>query len=167
MDEAEWRVATEEIRRVFGQRMTPSDSSELVDVLLPVGRTGIELLLGVDESHVPSEQRDAMRSLQDAITDRVDGTHEVAGVFISAEPLPIQMLAKALQRMGGNPVIPLTLKQAQLLCSLEVDLFDVLEPIHELVDVAASRPEDDLINAAGGLLANIATLIERYDASAD
>ena len=53
MQESEWLEATEEIRRVFGQRMKSSDTFELVDVLLPVGRTGVEVLLGVDESHGP------------------------------------------------------------------------------------------------------------------
>ena len=38
MQESEWLAATEEIRSVFGQRTRSSDSFELVDVLLPVGR---------------------------------------------------------------------------------------------------------------------------------
>ncbi|MCZ6461579.1 MAG: hypothetical protein O6705_05015, partial [Actinobacteria bacterium] len=61
-------------------------------------------------------------------------------------------------------VIPLTLEQAQQICSLDVDLFDLLEPMFELVEVAASRTEDDLSNAADVLLTNIAILIERYRA---
>ena len=43
MQESEWLTATQEIRSVFGQRMRSTDSFELVDVLLPVGRTGIEV----------------------------------------------------------------------------------------------------------------------------
>ena len=64
-------------------------------------------------------------------------------------------------------MIPLTLSQAQQLASLDIDPFDVLEPIHELVEVAASRPDDDLVNAAGGLLDNIAALLERYGVFGD
>lgn len=164
MQEAEWLAGTQEIRRIFGQRMISTESFELVDVFLPVGRTGVEVLLGVDESHLLSEQRDAMYTLQDTMASRVDGMHEVVGVFVSAEPVPRRMLARALGRMGTNEVIPFTLKQAQQVASLEVDLFDVLEPILELVEVAASRPEDDLSNAADELLTDIAILIDRYGA---
>jgi len=75
----------------------------------------------------------------------------------------------ALGRMGtkegvDKSVIPLTLEQAQQVCSLDVDLFDLLEPMFELVEVAASRTEDDLSNAADELLTNIAILVERYRA---
>ena len=92
MQESEWLAASEEIRSVFGQRMRSSDSFELVDVLLPVGRTGIEVLLGVDESHIASEQRDAMYTLHDAMTSRSDGTNQVVGVFVSAESVPTPSL---------------------------------------------------------------------------
>ena len=169
MQEAEWLVATQEIRRVFGGRMTPMESFELVDVFVPVGRTGLEVLLGVDESHLPSEQRDAMYTLQDTMTTRVGGDVEVVGVFVSAKPLPSRVLAMALPRMKTNggvdqSVIPLTLQQAHLVASLDVDVFDLLDPMFELVEVAASRPEDDLSNAADELLTNIAILVERYRA---
>ncbi len=162
VDEAEWRAASTELRRVFGRQMTPADRSEFVDVFVPVGRIGVELVVGVDESHVSSEQLDSLYRLQDAMAERVDGETEIVGVFISAEQIPNPTLASALGRMDGNEVIPLTLSQAQQLASLDVDPFDVLEPIHELVEVAASRPDDDLVNAAGGLLDNIAALLERY-----
>ena len=73
----------------------------------------------------------------------------------------------ALGRMGtkegvDKSVIPLTLEQAQRVSSLDVDLFDLLEPMFELVEVAASRTEADLSNAADELLTNIAILVERY-----
>ena len=144
------------------------ESFELVDVFVPVGRTGLEVLLGVDESHLPSEQRDAMYTLQDTMATRAGGV-EVVGIFISAEPLPPRVLAMALGRMGtkegvDESVIPLTLEQAQQVSSLDVDLFDLLEPMLELVEVAASRTEDDLGNAADELLTNIAILVERYRA---
>ncbi len=169
MQEAEWLAATNEIRQVFGGRMTTMESFELVDVFVPVGRTGLEVLVGVDESHVPSEQRDAMYTLQETMATRIGGDVDVVGVFVSAEPLPPRVLAKALGRMGTNEgvdksVIPLTLEQAQQVCSLDVDLFDLLEPMFELVEVAASRTEDDLSNAADELLTNIAILVERYRA---
>jgi len=136
-------------------------------VFVPVGRTGLEVLLGVDESHLPSEQRDAMYTLQDTMAARVGGDVEVVGIFVSAEPLPPRVLAMALGRMGtkegvDESVIPLTLEQAQQVSSLDVDLFDLLEPMFELVEVAASRTEDDLSNAADELLTNIAILVERY-----
>ncbi len=167
MQEAEWLAATKEIRQVFGGQMTTMESFELVDVFVPVGRTGLEVLLGVDESHLPSEQRDAMYTLQDTMATRVGGDVDVVGVFLSAEPLPPRVLAMALGRMGtkegvDKSVIPLTLEQAQQVCSLDVDLFDLLEPMFELVEVAASRTEDDLNNAADELLTNIAILVERY-----
>jgi len=138
-------------------------------VFVPVGRTGLEVLLGVDESHLPSEQRDAMYTLQDTMATRLGGDVEVVGVFVSAEPLPPRVLAMALGRMGtkegvDESVIPLTLEQAQQVSSLDVDLFDLLEPMFELVEVAASRTEDDLSNAADELLTNIAILVERYRA---
>ena len=167
MQEAEWLAATKEIRQVFGGRMKPMENFELVDVFVPVGRTGLEVLLGVDESHLPSEQRDAMYTLQDTMAARVGGDVEVVGIFVSAEPLPPRVLAMALGRMGtkegvDESVIPLTLEQAQQVSSLDVDLFDLLEPMFELVEVAASRTEDDLGNAADELLTNIAILVERY-----
>lgn len=138
-------------------------------MFVPVGRTGLEVLLGVDESHLPSEQRDAMYTLQDTMATRAGGDVEVVGIFISAEPLPPRVLAMALGRMGtkegvDESVIPLTLEQAQQVSSLDVDLFDLLEPMFELVEVAASRTEDDLGNAADELLTNIAILVERYRA---
>ena len=137
-------------------------------MFVPVGRTGLEVLLGVDESHLPSEQRDAMYTLQDTMATRAGGV-EVVGIFISAEPLPPRVLAMALGRTGtkegvDESVIPLTLEQAQQVSSLDVDLFDLLEPMFELVEVAASRTEDDLGNAADELLTNIAILVERYRA---
>ena len=169
MQEAEWLAATKEIRQVFGGRMTSMESFELVDVFVPVGRTGLEVLLGVDESHLPSEQRDAMYTLQDTMATRVSGDVDVVGIFVSAEPLPPRVLATALGRMGtkegvDKSVIPLTLEQARRVSSLDVDLFDLLEPMFELVEVATSRTEDDLSNAADELLTNIAILVERYGA---
>ena len=169
MQEAEWLAATKEIRQVFGGRMTTMESFELVDVFVPVGRTGLEVVLGVDESHLPSEQRDAMYTLQDTMATRVGGDVDVVGVFVSAKPLPPRVLAMALGRMGtkegvDKSVIPLTLEQAQRVSSLDVDLFDLLEPMFELVEVAASRTKDDLSNAADELLTNIAILVERYGA---
>ncbi len=169
MQETEWLAATKEIRQVFGGRMTTMESFELVDVFVPVGRTGLEVLLGVDESHLPSEQRDAMYTLQDTMATRVSGDIDVVGIFVSAEPLPPRVLAMALGRMGtkegvDKSVIPLTLEQAQRVSSLDVDLFDLLEPMFELVEVATSRTEDDLSNAADELLTNIAILVERYGA---
>ena len=138
-------------------------------MFVPVGRTGLEVLLGVDESHLPSEQRDAMYTLQYTMAARVGGDVEVVGIFVSAEPLPPRVLAMALGRMGtkegvDESVIPLTLEQARQVSSLDVDLFDLLEPMFELVEVAASRTEDDLGNAADELLTNIAILVERYRA---
>lgn len=90
-----------------------------------------------------------------------------SGRFISAEPLPTPTLARALGRMAPNAglnrsAVPLTLDQAQQIAELDVDVFDVLEPMFELVGVAASRPEHDLSNAAGELLTEIAILVERY-----
>lgn len=170
MQEEEWSAAAEEIRRVFGERMRSSDNFELVDVLLPVGRTGIEVLLGVDESHIASEQRDAMYTLHDAMTSRSDRNYQVVGVFVSAEPVPSSALARALGRMApvdglNGLAVPLTLEQAHLIAAQESDVFDVLEPMFELAGVAASRPEDDRDNAASELLDEIATLVDRYDAS--
>ena len=170
MQEAEWLAATEQIRRIFGQRMTSSDSFELVDVLLPVGRTGVEVLLGVDESHIASEQRDAMYTLQDTMKSRSDRTYQVVGVFVSAEPVPSHTLASALGRMApvdglSGSVVPLTLEQAKRIASQELDVFDLLEPMFELAGVAASRPEGDRNNAADELLNEIAILVDRYDAS--
>ena len=167
MQEVEWLAATEEIRGAFGGRMTPVESFELVDVFVPVGRTGLEVLLAVDESHLPSERRDAMRILQDTMATRVGGDFEVVGVFVSAEPLSPRVLAMWLGRMGkkegvDQSVIPLTLEQAEQVASLDVDLFDLLDPMFELVEVAASRTEDDLSNAADELLTDIAILLERY-----
>ncbi len=167
MQESEWLEATEEIRRVFGQRMKSSDTFELVDVLLPVGRTGVEVLLGVDESHVASEQRDAMYTLQDAMRSRSDGTYQVVGVFVSAERVPSPTLARALDRMApveglDGAVVPLTLEQAQQIATQESDTFDLLEPMFELSGIAASRPQSDRDNAAGELLNEIAVLIDRY-----
>ena len=101
MDEAEWRTATKELRRVFGRQMTPANRSELVDVFLPVGRIGVELVMGVDESHVPSEQLDSLYRLQDAMAERVDGETEIVGVFISAQQIPNPTLASALGAWTG------------------------------------------------------------------
>lgn len=165
LQESEWLAATEEIRRLFGQRMTSTDTFELTDVFVPAGRTGVEVWLGVDESHVDSGQGDAMYKLQDAMVGRAAEKHEVVGIFVSSQALPRATLAKALGRMGTNDVIPLTVEQAQQIASLEVDLIDALGPIRELVEVAASRPEDDLSNAADELLTNIAILVERNAAA--
>jgi len=170
MQESEWIAATEEIRRVFAQRMRSSDSFELVDVLLPVGRTGVEVLLGVDESHIASEQRDAMYTLHDAMTSRADPTYQVVGVFVSAEEVPSPVLARALGRMApvdglDGSVVPLTLDQAHRIAAEDSDMFEVLEPMFELAGVAASRAEADHVNAAGELLAEIAILVDRYDPS--
>lgn len=149
--------------------MTPTESFDLVDVFLPVGRTGVELLLGVDESHQSSEQRDSMYSLQDTMASRATREHLVAGVFVSADPVPQKMLGKALGRMGVNQgidqsVIPLTVQQAKQVALLEADLFDVLDPMFDLVEAAVSRPKDDLDNAVSELLTNIAILVERHSA---
>ena len=110
-----------------------------------------------------------MYTLQDTMAARVGGDAEVVGIFVSAEPLPPRVLAMELGRMGtkegvDESVIPLTLEQARQVSSLDVDLFDLLEPMFELVEVAASRTEDDLGNAADELLTNIAILVERYRA---
>ena len=169
MQESEWLAATQEIRSVFGQRMRSTDSFELVDVLLPVGRTAIEVLLGVDDSHIASEQRDAMYTLHDAMTSRSDRSYQV-GVFVSAEPVPSPILARALGRMApverlDGSVVPLTLEQAHLIAAQESDTFDLLEPMFELAGVAASRPEADRDNAASELLAEIEILVDRYGAA--
>ena len=169
MQESEWREATAEIRTVFGQRMTSTDRFELVDVLLPVGRTGVEVLLGVDESHVASEQRDGIYKLQDAMRSRSDGIRQVVGVFVSADLVPSSTLARALGRMKpvdglDGAVVPLTLEQAHRIAAQDSDTFELLEPMIELAGIAATRPESDHENAAGELLAQIAVLIDRYGA---
>ena len=104
MQEAEWLAATKEIRQVFAGRMTPMESFELVDVFVPVGRTGLEVLLGVDESHLRSDQRDAMYTLQDTMATRVGGDVDVVGVFVSAEPLPPPVVGHCLGS-GRGPAL--------------------------------------------------------------
>ena len=72
------------------------------------------------------------------------------------------MLSEALARMPGSDVIPLTMEQARMVAAQDGDLIEILGPIHELVEVAASRPEDDLGNAADALLNQIEVLVEQY-----
>lgn len=164
MAQDDWRTAGEKIRSLFGRHMTTTERLDVVDVLVPVGRTGVELLVATSEVQPVSEQRDAIHALQGLLDGRSD-KYEVVGVFVSAKPLSPSILAEALERMDDKEVIPLTSSQAEKLASLDDNVLDMLEPIHELVKVAASRPKADLANAADELLSDIDIMIERQDSS--
>lgn len=160
MAESNWEAAGEEIRRLFGRGMSATERLDVADVFVPVGRTGVELVVAISEVHPLTEQRAALNALQELLAGRSD-EYEVVGVFVSPEPLPPSILAEGLERMDGNDVIPLTFSQAQELASLDANILDTLEPIHELIKVAVSRPKADLTNAADKLLSEIDILIER------
>lgn len=155
-----WESAGEKIRGLFGRGMSQTERLDVVDVFAPVGRTGVELLVASSELQPYGEQRDALRSVQELVNSRPD-TNEVVAVFITPATLPTSLLVEALERMEAGEIIPLTFEQAQDLASLDANILDTLEPIHELVRVAASRPPADLANAADELLTDIDILIER------
>ena len=162
MDEAGWRIATNELRRALGGERVGSDQFEVIDLVLPMAGGGIEVMVGFDKSHLPSTTTDWLFALKDKITRRANDQREVVGMYISAHRVHTDMLAEALGRMT-NDVIPLTMRQAKTIAAQGEDLIDILGPIRELVEVAASRPEDDLDNAADTLLNQIEILVERYE----
>ena len=164
LDEAEWRSATDELRDALGAQRAASDQFDVIDLSLPTAGGGIEVMVGFDESHLPSKTTSWLFGLQDKMAMRSGSQQDVVGIYISAQRIPADMLAEALARMRGNDVIPLTLEQARTVGAQDGDLIDVLGPIRELVEVAASRPEDDLDNAADALLNQIEILVERYEA---
>jgi len=164
LDETEWRVAIDELRHALGSEKAGSDQFDVIDLVLPMAGGGIEVMIGFDESHLPSKTTGWLLALQDKITIRSNYQQEVVGIYISAHRIPTDMLAEALGRMRGNDVIPLTLQQARTVAAQQGDLIEILGPIRELVEVAASRPEDDLGNAADALLDQIEVLVEHYEA---
>jgi len=165
LDETEWRIATDELRHALGGgEKVGSDQFDVIDLVLPMAGGGIEVMVGFDESHLSSKTAVWLFALQDKIAMRSNGQQEVVGIYISAHRIPADMLSEALARIRGNDVIPLTLEQAKTLATQEGDLVDILGPIRELVEVAASRPEEDLENAADALLNQIEVLVEHYEA---
>ena len=164
LDETEWRSATNDIREALGAKRAASDHFAVSDLSLPTAGGGIEVMVGFDESHLPSKTTGWLFALQDKMAMRSGSQQDVVGIYISAHRIPTDMLAEALARMRGNDVIPLTLQQARTVAAQEGDLIEILGPIRELVEVAASRPEDDLDNAADALLNQIEVLVERYEA---
>ena len=164
LDETDWRIATGELRHALGGgEKVGSEQFDLIDLLIPIGGGGIKVMVGFDESHLPSKTTAWLFALQDKIAMRSNGQQEVVGIYISAHRIPADMLSEALARMRGNDVIPLTLEQAKTLAAQEGNLIDILGPIRELVQIAASRPDDDLDNAADSLLNEIEVLVERYE----
>lgn len=163
MDETEWRVATNELRQALGSQKPGSDQFNVIDLVLPTAGGGIEVMVGFDESHLATKTTAWLFALQDKIAMRSKGQQEVVGVYVSAHRIPSDMLAEALIRMRHNEVIPLTLEQAKTVAAQEGDLIGVLGPIRELVQIASSRPDDDLDNAADSLLNDIEVLVERYE----
>ena len=163
MDESEWRIATSELRQALGSEKPGSDQFDVIDLVLPTAGGGIEVMVGFDESHLPSKTTGWLFALQDKITMRSNGQHEVVGVYVSAHRIPADMLAEALARMRHNEVIPLTLQQAKAVAAQDGDLIEIQGPIRELVEIAASRPDDDLDNAADSLLNEIEVLVERFE----
>lgn len=161
LDETEWRSATNDLREALGASRAASDQFEVIDLVLPMAGGGIEVMVGFDESHLPSKTTGWLFALQDKITMRSNDQREVVGIYISAHRISAEMLAEALARMTHNDVIPLTLQQAKTVAAQDGDLIDILGPIRELVEVAASRPEDDLENAADALLNQIEILVEQ------
>lgn len=164
MDETEWRVATNELRQALGNEKVASNQFDVIDLVLPTAGGGIEVMVGFDESHLPSKTTGWLFALQDKITMRSNNQQEVVGLYVSAHRIPNDMLAEALARMRHNEVIPLTLQQAKAVAAQDGDLMEVLGPIRELVQVAASRPEADLDNAADALLNQIEVLVEQFEA---
>lgn len=163
LDETEWRSATNDIREALGAKRTASDHFAVSDLSLPTAGGGIEVMVGFDESHLPSKTTGWLFALQDKMVMRSGSETEVVGIYVSAHRIPADMFSEALARMRGNDVIPLTLQQARTLAAQEGNLIDTLGPIRQLVEVAASRPEDDLDNAADALLNQIEVLVERYE----
>lgn len=162
MDETEWRVATDELRQALGSEKVASDRFDVIDLVLPMAGGGIEVMVGFDESHLPSKTTGWLFALQDKMVMRSSSQQDVVGIYISAHRIPADMLAEALARMRKNDVIPLTLQQAKTVAAQDGDLIDILGPIRGLVEVAASRSEDDLENAADALLNQIEILVEQY-----
>ncbi|TDI57086.1 MAG: hypothetical protein E2O96_01445 [Acidobacteria bacterium] len=162
MDETEWRVATDELRQALGSEKVASDRFDVIDLVLPMAGGGIEVMVGFDESHLPSKTTGWLFALQDKMAMRSSSQQDVVGIYISAHRIPADMLAEALARMRKNDVIPLTLQQAKTVAAQDGDLIDILGPIRGLVEVAASRSEDDLENAADALLNQIEILVEQY-----
>ena len=163
MDESEWLIAINELREALGSEKVDSDQFDVIDLVLPIAGGGIEVMVGFDQSHLPSKTTGWLFALQDKITMRSNDQQELVGVYISAHRIPADMLAEALARMTHNDVIPLTLQQAKVVAAQNGDLIEILGPIRELVEIAASRPEDDLDNAADALLNQIEVLVERYE----
>ena len=163
LDETEWRVAVNELRQALGNERVGTDHFDVIDLVLPMAGGGIEVMVGFDQSHLPSKTTGWFFALQDKITMRSNDRQELVGVYISAHRIPADMLAEALARMTHNDVIPLTIQQAKVVAAQDGDLIEILGPMRELVEIAASRPEDDLDNAADALLNQIEVLVERYE----
>jgi len=163
LDETEWRVATDELRQALGGEKTASNQFDVINLVLPMAGGGIEVMVGFDESHLPSKTTGWLFALQDKIAIRSNDQREVVGIYVSAHRISAGMLAEALARMTHNDVIPLTLHQAKTVAGQDGDLIDILGPIRELVEVAASRSEDDLENAADALLNQIEILVEQHE----
>ena len=164
LDETDWRVATDELRHLLGGgEKVGSDQFDVIDLVLPIAGGGIEVMVGFDESHLPSKTTAWLFALQDKIAMRSNSQREVVGIYISAHRIPADMLSEALARMRGNDVIPLTLEQAKTHAAQEGNLIDILGPIRELVEIAVSRPEDDLENAADALLNQIEVPVEQHE----
>ena len=164
LDEAEWRSATNDLREALGVKRPARDQPGGSDLSLPTAGGGIEVMVGCDESHLASKTTAWLFALQDKMAMRSGSQTEVVGIYISAHRIPADMFSEALARMQGNDVIPLTLQQARTVAAQDGDLIDTLGPIRQLVEVAVSRPEDDLDNAADALLNQIEVLVERYEA---
>ena len=163
LDETEWRLAISELRQALGGEKAASGGIDVIDLVLPTAGGGIEVMVGLDESHLHSKATGWMSGLQDKIEMRSGGQREIVGIYVSADRIPPEILAQGLTRMRHNEVIPLTLQQAKAVAAQDGDLIDVLGPIRELVQIAASRPDDDLDNAADSLLNEIEVLVERYE----
>lgn len=164
MDEAEWTTAIESLREALGADRAASYRFDVIDLSLPTAGGGIEVMVGFDETHLPSKKTSWLFALQDELAMRTVGQADVVGIYISADRIPIDMFSEALARMQRNDVIPLTLEQAKKVAAQDGDLIDVLGPIRELVQVAASRPENDLANAADALLNQVEVLVEQFEA---
>ncbi len=162
----DWDLVASNILSSLADTMDVGGTIEELDVYVPVGRTGFEVVVDATDA-TGEEQAQAMAVLCDLLDHRHRSSNaQVVGVLLlpsDPEPSAVAAALVGMRRSDGTftPVVPLAADQAQAIARNGPDLYDLLQDAIALVAVAADRPGEDRANAAGQLIEELATLIER------
>ena len=162
----DWDRISSGILASLADTMDAGGTIEELDVYVPVGRSGFEVVVDATDA-TGDEQARAFTVLCDLLDHRHRSSDaEVIGLLLlpsDPEPRAVAAALVGMRRPDGTftPVVPLAPDQARAIAKNVPDLYDLLQDAIALVAVAADRPPEDYANAAGELIEELATLIDR------